>query len=221
MAFEIDHLFVFTSAGGSEADRLVEVGLTEGSPSYHAGQGTRNRRFFFHGSMLELLWVSDREEACGEETRRTTLWDRWRDRGRLHSPYGICLRRTSGKREPPFAAWRYKPDFLPSRISIDIAEDVPLTEPLWFFMRDERAFEQLDVSGQEPVDHRLGMRAVTGVHVLVPQLQELSEAALAIVRTGLVTMETGDEHLLELTFDYGSCGREHDFRPDLPLAIRW
>ena len=66
MPFELDHLFIFAVVGGPEADRLVSLGLTEGSGNVHPGQGTANRRFFFRNTMLELLWVADEREVRGE-----------------------------------------------------------------------------------------------------------------------------------------------------------
>lgn len=55
MAFELDHLFIWTDIGAYEAERLVSFGLVEGTSNKHPGQGTTNRRFFFHNAMLELL----------------------------------------------------------------------------------------------------------------------------------------------------------------------
>jgi len=46
--FEVDHLFVCANLGAPEADSLIAFGLTEGAPNVHPGQGTANRRFFFH-----------------------------------------------------------------------------------------------------------------------------------------------------------------------------
>ncbi|MEG3898207.1 MULTISPECIES: VOC family protein [unclassified Microcoleus] len=66
MAFEFDHLFICTDIGAGFADRLVSLGLVEGSSRTHPGQGTANRCFFFHNAMLELLWVHDPEEAKSE-----------------------------------------------------------------------------------------------------------------------------------------------------------
>src|ERR1700759_3284416 len=88
--YEIDHVFICTSAGGSEADQLVAFGLTEGSRNHHPGQGTANRRFFFENAMLELLWVEDAEEARSEAVRRLALWERWSQRNLGASPFGIC-----------------------------------------------------------------------------------------------------------------------------------
>jgi hypothetical protein len=39
----IDHLFICTDVGAIVADRLVALGLVEGSSNVHPGQGTTNR----------------------------------------------------------------------------------------------------------------------------------------------------------------------------------
>ena len=38
MSVDLDHLIVFCSAGAPEAEDLVGLGLTEGSPNIHTGQ---------------------------------------------------------------------------------------------------------------------------------------------------------------------------------------
>jgi hypothetical protein len=38
--------------------------------------------------------------------------------------------------------------------------------------------------------------------------------------TGVIALQTGMEHLLELQFDGGRRGTTLDFRPDLPLMLR-
>ncbi|SRR5712691_9935264 len=73
MSVDLDHLIVFCSAGAPEAEDLVRLGLTEGSPNIHAGQDTTNRRFFFQNGFIELLWVSDPNEVQSEPVRGTQL----------------------------------------------------------------------------------------------------------------------------------------------------
>jgi len=80
MAFEFDHLFIFTEVGAVIAEQLISFGLTEGSSNIHPGQGTANRRFFFHNAMLELLWVTNEAEAISPPIRRAHLQDRWHKR---------------------------------------------------------------------------------------------------------------------------------------------
>lgn len=45
MRFELDYVFVCTTPGAPEADKLVRLGFHEGPPNQHPGQGTANRRF--------------------------------------------------------------------------------------------------------------------------------------------------------------------------------
>ena len=63
MSVELDHVFICSEVGAPGADRLVAFGLAEGTPNVHPGQGTANRRCFFHDAMLELVWVHDGREA--------------------------------------------------------------------------------------------------------------------------------------------------------------
>src|SRR5215470_14605923 len=92
MKMELDHLFVCTSPGAPEAEKLVQLGLHEGPPNQHPGQGTACRRFSFANAMIELFWVSDPSEAQSECTKRTLLWERWSGRQRDASPFCICVR---------------------------------------------------------------------------------------------------------------------------------
>ena len=115
MSFELDHVFICTDIDAPEADRLRDFGLAEGEPNVHPGQGTTNRRFFFHNVMLELVWVHNPEEAQSIATRPTRLWNRWDGRHRDAVPFGICLRPQHPTTETlPFAAWAYAPTYLPS-----------------------------------------------------------------------------------------------------------
>ena len=66
MSTEIDHVFICCSVGGHETEVLTRLGLKEGSPNTHTGQGTACRRFFFSNAYLELLWVSDPIQAQAE-----------------------------------------------------------------------------------------------------------------------------------------------------------
>ena len=112
MQIELDHLFVCTSVGAPEAERLVQFGLHEGPPNQHPGQGTACRRFSFANAMIELFWVSDAREAQSESTRRTLLWERWSGRQSDASPFGICVRPVRAQDAgSPFLAWEYRPAY--------------------------------------------------------------------------------------------------------------
>ena len=114
MPVVVDHVFICTAIGAPGADRLRQFGLVEGSPNQHPGQGTACRRFFFRNAMLEFLWVENIAEARSEQTRRTKLWERWSEAGRVTSPFGIVLRPALGAQEAcPFSSWEYSPSSMP------------------------------------------------------------------------------------------------------------
>src|SRR4051794_29900522 len=113
MSVELDHFFVCTAPDGPEAERLIELGLIEGTPNRHPGQGTANRRFFFGNAFLELFWVVDPVEAQSSLVRRTGLWERWSRRGQGASPFGVGFRPVPGIGSAvPFPAWEYRPPYL-------------------------------------------------------------------------------------------------------------
>ena len=89
---EIDHIFICTNTKAPSGDLLKEFGLIEGSPNTHPGQGTANRRFYFHNLMLELLWVENIDEVQSERTKPMRLFERCLLRTDEISPFGIGFR---------------------------------------------------------------------------------------------------------------------------------
>jgi hypothetical protein len=98
---EFDHLFICTELGAPEAEELIAFGLVEGTSNIHPGQGTVNRRFFFHNAMLELLWVHAPAEAKSEVISPTHLCDRWENR-----QDGTCLEKFAQRGRPAHATFR-------------------------------------------------------------------------------------------------------------------
>jgi hypothetical protein len=217
MGWELDHVFIMTEPGAAAAERLVSLGLVEGSPNVHAGQGTANRRFFFENAMLELLYVTDEATARSALVAPLRLWERSRWRQTHASPCGVCLRGAQGD-PPPFTTVAYAPPYLPEGVAIPIARGTLLVEPLVFVnplgVRPAEA-------AREPLEHPLAVREVTSVHVASAGCELPSDPLRAVQRLGAATFGPGDGHLLEITFDGGSRSEEADLRPDLPLVLRW
>jgi len=222
LVFEVDHLFVCADVGAPEAESLIALGLTEGEANVHPGQGTANRRFYFHNLFLELLWVSDPLEAQSELVRPTQLWPRWSQRRSGASPFGVCLRPARpGFEGVPFPSWEYRPPYLPSPLAIHVGEDVPMSEPFWFFLRFGRRPDAPERPRRQPLAHAVGFQEATQIRLTAPAAGSPLAAAAAVLATGAVTLVSGPEHLLEMTFDGGTQGRVQDFRPELPVVFHW
>lgn len=220
MGVEIDHVIVCTSLGAPEAAALTALGLVEGSSNTHPGQGTANRRFFFRNAYLELLWVSDPQEAQREPARRTRLWERWSKRADGACPFGVSLRphTPSDDVAPPFPTWAYHAPYLPPSVKIAIALDTSLTEPDFFYLGFA---SRPDRKGREPVTHAIPAGDLTSVRIALPGPEPRSAAARAVSALGLIGFETGAGYVMELTFDHGATGGVADARPALPLILRW
>ena len=220
MASVVDHVFVCCAEDAPEADALVALGLVEGSPNTHPGQGTACRRFFFANAYLELFWVRDPEEARSDMVRPTRLWDRWSQRGQGASPFAIVLRPADGDTEtrPPFESDSYRPEYMPPGATIEMARGTLLSEPELFYLGFQRDRARL---GKEPIDHVLPLRYLKRVTVWTPvSAAASSPSARARAEAGLFDLRHGDAHLMELSFDDARRGQA-DLRPELPLVLRW
>lgn len=221
MSFELDHIFILTDVGAPEADRLTSIGLTEGSSRVHQGQGTTNRRFFFHNFMLELLWVSDAEEARSPLTSPMYLWERWSDLELGTCPFGFCLRPAN---EPPddrpFPAWEYHPVYLPPNLNNLVGNNVSiLREPMLFYL--SFAKRQDSSTSAEPLHHRVGFQELTRLTFFSPHNARPSPELQAMVDMGAIKLKWEGDYLLELGFDGERQGERVDLKPDLPLILCW
>lgn len=227
MALELDHVFICVSSGAPEAEQLIAFGLTEGSASVHPGQGTANRRFFFHNLMLELLWVNDIEAVQSSRTQPTYLWERWSGRDRHACPIGICLRPTnpSNPMDPtqlPFSSWNYYPAYLPPHLPISIATNSAIiTEPLLFYIPFGQRQSNYPPDKAEPLQHPVGFREVAQITFATPQAKHLSPALDVLANARLLDIRLAQHYHLTLTFGNKEMEQDHSFEPQLPLTFRW
>ncbi len=214
---ELDHLFIRALPGAPEAQLLLAAGLLEGSGNRHPGQGTANRRFFFENAFLELLWIDDEAEVCSEATARTQLAQRLGGANDA-SPFGVCFRPSPTEQGVPFSTWAYRPGYLPAGMQVDIADDAPLEEPMWFYLEEGSAPEHAPAARRQPMIHTAGVRRITSVTITLPAQPPYSDAAQA---SDVVTLRQGDEHLMEICCDHGAAGKRFDCRPGMPLVMTY
>lgn len=223
VAVEVDHVFVSVSVGAPEAQRLIDLGLVEGSPNRHPGQGTANRRFFFPNAMLELIWVEDEAEARNEAepARRLHLWERWSGRNGSACPFGVCLRPREGQTgAAPFPAWEYRPAWSP--VGLTVANNSTTDcEPLVFYIPVHRRMDSEPADRQQPFVHALPVRELTALRMYGPGAAAPSAAMLAALESNAFSLQPAVQWLLELGFDGERRGQRADLRPALPLVLLW
>jgi hypothetical protein len=216
MSVALDHVFICCEEGGPEAQMFLDIGLVEGTRNIHPGQGTANRRFFFHGGFIELLWIHNAVEAQSILTAPTRLWPRWSDRERGACPFGIAFSPTGDEvPSPPFSAWPYRPIYLPASKEILFAEGTALSEPELFYLAWPNPQES---SRSQRMDHPNGMLRLNAASVGLPLSTSLSASSLAVQSAGLLTFHLADRCELRLSFE----GRDtacFDLRPSIPLVL--
>jgi hypothetical protein len=216
MTIALDHVFICCDECGPEAESLLGIGLIEGSRNVHPGQGTSNRRFFFRGGFLELLWVSNPEEAQSSLTAPTKLWPRWAARKQGACPFGIAFSPPAAEvSEPPFSAWQYRPKYLPPTKSILFAEHTTLLEPELFYMGWSNPSAS---AASQPKEHANGLLRLLAASVGIPSGTPLSASSLAVQSAGLLRYYTASQYELTLSFE-STQAVTFDLRPTLPLVI--
>jgi len=219
---EVDHIYICTDYKAPVGDLLKEFGLIEGTSNIHPGQGTANRRFFFHNFMLELLWIENLKEVKSDLTKPMRLFERCSKKDKNISPFGIGFRSTTEKNEKAlFPAWDYHPIYLPDFLKIQVADSTPLNEPMFFYLSFAGRQDKYPLEKLENMKHKLSLKEVTEVKMHINKKENFSEAAEIINKTNSLILIKDNENYLELTFDNHILKKEKDFRPNIPLIIRW
>ena len=217
MSVQLDHVFICCDVGAPEAKALLKLGLIEGARNTHPGQGTANRRFFFKGGFIELLWVANPAEAQSELAAPTRLWPRWAGRRSGNCPFGIAFSPAGAQVvPPPFETWDYRPGYLPAGKSIRFARATPLQEPELFYLAwpNTRA-----PSAAQPVDHAVPLLALKSAAVGLPAREVISGSLQAAVASGLITVYASPTYELQLDFNAPE-ELLFDLHPLLPVILR-
>ena len=220
MPLSLDHVFICPENPQAAERELTGFGLQFSRRGIHRGQGTANACAFFDNAYLELLWRHDDGELQSEVVGRVGLWQRvrWWETGA--SPFGVAFRPENNV--VPVETWPYEAPFLPVGANIPIVTPrFRWREPLTFISLVSQAPVTLPPEWKPPLDHRGGRHLVTAVTLYSPGAFETSVGLAELCRLGLLAYKPAGEHYLELKWDRARCCESHDFRPTLPLVLRW
>lgn len=205
----LDHLFILTDPGAPVADRLVESGFVEGSSNTHPGQGTANRRFFFSDFTLELLYISDKDEAAHGAGKNLRLLERCNDAEA--SPFGLVVRVADVETAPDFPAWQYTPDYFGGSMHFYVGENSKqLTEPLCVCMPPAIPPRKNYTENRHWKFNGLELTVPTEIPSTV--LQQFADI-------DKVHIEYGKIHKAKIKFNNETANKTIDLFPELPLII--
>ncbi len=214
---EIDHIFIFSTHGGKEAEKLVEFGLTEGSSRVHPGQGTTNRKFYFENFFLEVLWVIYETEIRSELTSKTKLYERSQFFKNDFSPFGLCLVNSKLTDELFGQSQIYQPNYFPKGMSIDIITNEKNPNLPWTFRlpyRDEKK------AHNEPINHLNGIRKLTKSEFEIPLDKDEKGFKTYFQSSKNISFKNGERNRLTLEFDHKIQKKVIEFK-ELNLIIKY
>ena len=216
MSLILDHLFFITGSGGAIADQFRDLGWAEGSSNTHPGQGTSNRRFFFGDFVLEVLFVSDAEEAASGTGKNLQIVDRSLQPGAC--PLGIVVR-TQGA-NPVFPHWKYYPDYFPENMFFSVGDNSGnFTEPLCICMPIDLPKKRTGPGAGAEIQNNSSW-VLSSVEIDLP-LNEMSTALEAFSEIDNIVVCTGKSERLTLVFNHGVTGSSKDLEVGFPVTVRW
>ncbi len=153
----------------------------------------------------------------------------WRSSG--WSPIGLNLHYTGGAPATlPLPTWAIAPPWMPhgSAITMLTPRDDTTSPSLSIHPRplpvaadaNEALIRRRD-GNVELLVHPLGVQRITGVRLIAPSSYRLIPALTYLRDQGVFAVDRGDSWAVELTFDSGARHARRDFRPDLPLLVRY
>lgn len=214
MALSLDHIFIVTKPEAAEAERLCEIGFIEGNANVHPGQGTSNRRFFLEGFTIELLYVSDADEAENGAGKRLGILSRYRSTNA--SPFGIVVRVSGDNEFPFFPNWQYFPDYFYGNMCFYVGDNSDeMNEPLCICMPPS-----LPESSSVAAEYSNPGWQLTALEIDVP-IEKPSETLRHFAAVDRVRIEFGKPHKMTMKFNNGAAGKVHNLEPDLPLVLEW
>jgi hypothetical protein len=130
-------------------------------------------------------------------------------------PIGLVFRPGAEGSATPFPSWTYAPKYFPAGFSIEVARDVPVNEPLLFYLPFARPALVEHVA---PVPGGPQIGPAIGFTIHLPDTSSLSPALNSLVAAGAVSVEPGREVMIDIHHQVVS--REIiDLRPKLPLRF--
>ncbi|MFK7993360.1 MAG: hypothetical protein AB8B87_04425 [Granulosicoccus sp.] len=214
MSIFLDHVFILTDPGAEVGRRLSDLGIIEGPANTHPGQGTANRRYFFKGFTIELLFINDREEALNGTGRVLDLVNRMSDS--MASPFGIVVRESNKESTPGFPNWQYFPDYFHGKLCFHVGENSGQhTEPLCICMPPSLA-----KASSIPAEYANPDWQLSALDINLPG-EQASKTLQHFSAVPMVRFNFGKQHHMHMTFNHGAAGLSENLGPDLPLTLAW
>jgi len=236
---QVDHFNIWVENPKIAKEKLNEIGFNSVPDSLsevHKGQGTAGRYFNFLNGYLELIFVYDQNELeeNSKQNKDLDFTERANFKKNGALPFSIALKvKDYDIAKIPFEKVRYHQDWMDESANIYSAKNskTNLKEPSIFVVYPEiesDRFETLSdlknipdeyAFAREFYKHPNGAKKITNIVITSPDIDLKTETIKVVNGIQNLTVENGQEQIIELYFDNNIQGKTFDLRPELPLII--
>jgi hypothetical protein len=241
--FDLDHIIIWTEKDAPERRLFEEKGFTIAPlKMVHTGMGSGGRYIFLFNTLLEFVYPN--EQATFHLKYRTLLSYRnnWRKTGQ--SPFGLAFSMTPYDTTTiPFKTTEVKESWMRPNTSLFFAtsNSTNKNEPLVLIVHPTMVWvnantieevrkdieekwpaedEEQRINSLKSFQHANGIQKLTNVKVTC-KTNEFSSTIKALENVKNCQVIKGKEHLMEMTFDANRQKKTADFRPQLPIVIKY
>ncbi|GAA0872160.1 hypothetical protein GCM10009117_13070 [Gangjinia marincola] len=211
----VDHIFIFSTENGKEADELIKQGFVEGPSRVHPGQGTVNRKFLVENFFLEILWVHNHNEIDQPVFKDIGLYDRAYFEKFSCSRFGLCIVNTKATDEIFEDAIFYQPKYFSEGKPIEVVRTATNAQAPWTFRLPYRDYQP---EYKNNLQEKLQIEKLTRVNFILKEY-DLPEN-LEKLNQHEISFSIGVENKLELIFDHSRQGKIFECI-SLPLIINY
>lgn len=232
--FNLDHILIWVDKDAPEIEFFKENGFTSIISGCHSQQGTSGKYLFFLNFYIELLYISDNAAASGNIEKFGCNYierSNWR-LNHTSSPFGLALKmETFEKEKISFDYTEYQADWMKDDSLLMADNNTNLSEPLVFVLCPKMEFpcypsiEEMRMDNK-PEDfkinhiHENGIETLTSYNIFINPGVETSKLINYLSANGINIIKS-DKNCIELIFDNGINHKEINFRPRLPLIIKY
>lgn len=230
-AARLDHVWIATRPGATVERAALEAAGFRIAPTInrHDGQGTASATVEFENGFFEMIWPDDSVAVAGTGARgKQRFIERMNWRTNRTSPFGIALRPTASTPATfPFETWEVRSEWMEPGTALVMMTprgSRAISIAIHPHGTDEGANLRAIAAGGAQAAmflHPNGARRITSLRVVADGADGLPPSADFVRTAGAAELVAGNEWLMELTLDRGRAGREKDFRPTMPLVMRW
>lgn len=220
----VDHVFIWCDDHSIMNQIFESKGFITHRGKPHRGQGTVGSYILLSNMYIEFISVDNRKEFDNNNKQHNlksmSVKPEWRINN--SSPFGIGLHFTNNDTlNHEFETFIYQQDWMNDSTYYMMSKSVAthIQEPAVFIIPPYKKFNPDRYN--HLLNHDNGIKTATSITIITTNTNKWSETVTALNNFDGFEIKRGEEELMTITFDNYKTGTTKDFRPELPLIIKY